>query len=146
MIQKQRNSLEAFRDIDKDIAQIMGTNSALRLVSPEYQDECLRDEMRVNSHRTTSMHDFNANHMMDYSMSTTFHVLKRLVVQMKYYVNVDQYHIRVGVRTQDSASLYFSPEYLSTVGLTQRDIRWVSEDLAQQLGNFINGRTKAKNH
>ncbi|MGZ4849827.1 MAG: hypothetical protein ACXV2C_00415 [Candidatus Bathyarchaeia archaeon] len=119
----------------------MGTDSALRLVSPEYLTQQLYDEMRHVRMEPISVFDVDMADM-PYDLQRTYTTLKRLIVEMKYHPNVDGYHIRVGFNDGKQTSMYYDPSYFDRVGVTPRDIDYIATQIAERIGNFINGSKK----
>jgi hypothetical protein len=84
--------------------------------------------------------------MSEYNLAVTYTTLRRLLVEIKRDPEQFRTYVRIGMRDGKNAALYMDDQYLETVGLTPRDINFVAETLANQLGHFINGSTKNKTY
>lgn len=113
----------------------MGTDSALRLVSPEYKASELRDSM----HHVTRPRMSSIAMLDPYDVSTTYTTLRRLLIEIRRDHEQFRTYVRIGMRDGKNACLYMDDQYLATVGLTPRDINYIAETLANQLGHYING-------
>lgn len=140
---EQNNLISYFTDMDKEIAQMLGSASALRLITDKVRNDSglvERSEIRLVNQPLYRMFDMEG---LPADRSTAFrsiHNLKKMYA--KVFEDPDNFraYIKVIVGNETEAAMYVDQEYLMRTGLTNKDILYLSQSLTHSLAAFINKR------
>lgn len=125
---------------DENIRRLLGPQTAFRLKTelnlvdrtdlPEY--------WRV--FYAPSINCFESSVAMSHGpeVAASIQNLRKMMVEIRQRPDDFRKAIRLIVANKQQAAIYVDDDYLSRNGLTERDIRWVAEDIARQLALGLN--------
>lgn len=127
--------IRTYESIDKEFVNLLGPNTAFRLTTPEIMVRELNNDHRIYRYNPISV--FSTPNM-DISTQVEILNLRRMLVMVA--ADPDQYRDLIRLRISDdkaTAAMYYSTEYLD-IGLQERDIQFIAEDIARKLVQHIN--------
>ena len=126
-----RSLLDTARAWDQEISYLLGPNSAFRLKTREQEMEKMTPEMRAISYLPISPIWSNVDIPLD--LSVTYQRLYPFMLEIQRNPETYRPLIKLFVKDKYRSAIYVSEEYFERVGLTERDICYLADDLVRQL-------------
>ncbi len=140
IFEKQKHILSMVQDWDKEIVHLLGKESAFRLETTQTLFEKIPENLRIHSSPTLYAGFQDISGVSE--LTTTIHNLRKLMVIIKK--DPEQYKsiIRLIASDGKNSTMFVDDQYFARNGLTERDMKWLVEDIARQFTEHFNKEYK----
>lgn len=136
-----RNEVQYFITMDREIAQIMGTATAFRLLTDKVRTSNVEpNQMHLELFNRPMYAYTNQDGQLLNDVRITKHHLKRLFAHIQEDPAKYGAYIKVLVGNETEAAVFVDKDYLMRSGLTPRDTEYLARNITDQLTRYINTR------